>query len=77
MGTHIAKSAILYDQVLLGDDSIVDEFVVLGVVPRNHSAELETHIGAGAFIRSHTVIYAGNTIGVNFQTGRGRHDSRT
>jgi acetyltransferase-like isoleucine patch superfamily enzyme len=30
---------------------------------------LETHIGAGAVVLSHTVIYAGNRIGVHFQTG--------
>lgn len=31
--------------------------------------ELETVIGDGAVIRSHTVIYAGNIIGCGFQTG--------
>ena len=32
-------------------------------------------IGAGALIRSHTVIYAGNRVGANFQTGHGAaHD---
>jgi acetyltransferase-like isoleucine patch superfamily enzyme len=33
--------------------------------------ELATYIGPGALIRSHTVIYAGNRIGRNFQTGHG------
>jgi len=40
------------------------------VPPRGKAdGELETVIGEGAWIRSHTVIYAGNRIGRNFQTG--------
>ena len=35
------------------------------------SGELATRIGARAIIRSHTVIYAGNVIGDDFQTGHG------
>jgi acetyltransferase-like isoleucine patch superfamily enzyme len=31
--------------------------------------ELETVLGSGAYVRSHTVIYAGNIIGNGFQTG--------
>jgi acetyltransferase-like isoleucine patch superfamily enzyme len=31
----------------------------------------ETTIGSGAYIRSHTVIYSGNSIGTGFQTGHG------
>jgi len=33
--------------------------------------EIGTIIGENAFIRSHSVIYAGNVIGSNFQTGHG------
>jgi acetyltransferase-like isoleucine patch superfamily enzyme len=48
------------------------DFVVVGEPPRGRKpGELETRIGAGAVIRSHTVIYAGNRIGHNFQTGHG------
>ena len=72
MSTNIAKTAVLYDRVSLGDASTVGEFVLLGVAPRGHHAgDLETRIGPGAFIRSHTVIYAGNIIGARFQTGHG------
>jgi acetyltransferase-like isoleucine patch superfamily enzyme len=72
MSLTIAKSAVLFDNVLLGDGCIIGEFVLVGVVPRGHQAgDLETRIGPGAFIRSHTVIYAGNVIGVDFQTGHG------
>lgn len=72
MSVSIAKSAVLFDKVLLGDGCVIDEFVLVGVVPRGSQAGgLETKIGPGAFIRSHTVIYAGNIVGANFQTGHG------
>jgi acetyltransferase-like isoleucine patch superfamily enzyme len=49
---------------------VVEDFCILGVPPRGHVAgELETLIGDGGQVRSHTVIYAGNRIGRNFQTG--------
>jgi acetyltransferase-like isoleucine patch superfamily enzyme len=68
----IAKTAILYDCVSVGEDSVVDEFVLVGVAPRGYQpGDLETRIGPGAVIRSHTVIYAGNVIGARFQTGHG------
>ena len=42
----------------------------LGVPPRGQSeGEVETKIGPNAQLRSHTVVYAGNRIGRNFQTG--------
>ena len=53
-------------QVTIGD------FVLVGVPPQGASpGDIETRIGDGAVIRSHTVIYAGNVIGVRFQTGHG------
>ena len=53
-------------------DVTIGDFVVLGEPPRGREpGELETLIGARAVIRSHTVIYAGNHIGDNFQSGHG------
>ena len=53
-----------------GEDAIIEDYCIIGATPRGHSeGELETIIGAGAWIRSHTVIYSGNVIGENFQTG--------
>ena len=53
-------------------DHEVGDFCLVGVVPRGHEeGDLVTRFGAGALIRSHTVIYAGNVIGRNFQTGHG------
>lgn len=47
-------------------------YAVLGIAPEGFGlGELELKIGSGAIIRSHTVIYAGTIIGVNFRTGHG------
>jgi acetyltransferase-like isoleucine patch superfamily enzyme len=60
----------VYEHVVLGDGSVVEDYCIVGAPPRGAKAgELATTIGDGAVIRSHTVIYAGNVIGRNFQTG--------
>lgn len=70
MTQQIASTAIIYPNVKLGEGAVVGEYVILGEPPRGKAAgEVETVIGAGAVIRSHTVIYAGNQIGDGFQTG--------
>ena len=62
----------IHPNVHLEDGAEIGEFVVLGVPPRGYqSGELELRIGPMAVIRSHTVIYAGNVIGANFQAGHG------
>jgi len=60
-----------YPGVTIDEDSLtVGEFVIIGVPPRGcEPGALPTQIGCRAVIRSHTVIYAGNTIGDDFQTG--------
>jgi acetyltransferase-like isoleucine patch superfamily enzyme len=59
-----------YRNVVLGDGCVIEDFCIIGAPPRSvRDGELVTLIGAGAVIRSHTVIYAGNVIGDNFQTG--------
>jgi len=64
------KTYKIYDNVVLGDGTEVEDFCIVGTPPRGaRDGELPTIIGAGGTIRSHTVIYAGNTIGRNFQTG--------
>ena len=58
------------ENVTLGDGSFVEDYCIVGAPPRGvREGQLATTIGDGAVIRSHTVIYAGNTIGRNFQTG--------
>ncbi len=72
MAVTVARSAVLYDGVELGDGSVVEEFVLLGVAPHGCSAGgLTTRVGPQALVRSHAVVYAGNTIGARFQTGHG------
>lgn len=65
---RIANTAKLYPRVKLGKNVIVEDFCVLGAPFKGHTDE-ETIIGDNAVIRSHTVIYAGNKIGSDFQTG--------
>lgn len=60
----------IYDGVSLGKNSIIEDYCIIGVPPRGHKqGDPGTVVGLGAYIRSHTVIYAGNKIGDNFQTG--------
>lgn len=64
------STAKLYLNVHLGSAATVEDFCIVGVPPRGAGdGELPTTIGDGAVIRSHTVVYAGNVIGRNFQTG--------
>jgi len=60
----------VYENVTLGEGAVLEDFCIVGVPPRGATdGEHATTIGGGAVIRSHTVIYAGNVIGRNFQTG--------
>ncbi len=66
----IAETAKIYPNVKLGRNVVIEDFCLIGVPPRgSKEGELETVIGDNSVIRSHTVIYAGNKIGNNFQTG--------
>ncbi|HUH97504.1 MAG TPA: DapH/DapD/GlmU-related protein [Anaerolineales bacterium] len=70
--SSISAHSIIYPNVQLGADSRVGDFAILGEAPRGAlPGELQTLIGPGAVIRSHTVIYAGNQIGGGFETGHG------
>ena len=64
--------ARIFENVELGDGAVVDETATIGLPPLGaDDGELRTVIGAGAVIRSHTVVYAGTTIGARFNTGHG------
>lgn|SRR5574341_734140 len=66
----ISKTSIIYPTVKIGKNCTIEDFVIIGAPPKGyHEDDLETVIGDNAIIRSHTVIYAGNKIGRNFQTG--------
>ena len=60
----------IYPNVSFGPDHVIGDFCVVGHPPRGaEPGELPTVIGRGTTIRSHSVIYAGNSIGDHFQTG--------
>jgi len=58
------------DSVILGANPTIGDYVVLGVCPPGKALG-KLIIGDNAIIRSHSVIYAANNIGDNFQTGHG------
>jgi len=63
---------VKYPNVHIGERPFLGEYVVLGAPPRGMvPGDLSTRIGDKAIIRSHTVIYLGDTIGNQFQTGHG------
>lgn len=64
----ISKTAIIYSDVTLGEKIEIEDYCIIGQPFAGYRGE-PTIIGDGAVIRSHTVIYAGNVIGKNFQTG--------
>jgi len=64
----IAATAIIYPNVRLGANVVVEDFCIIGAPFKGYEDE-DTVIGDNAVIRSHTVIYAGNRIGNDFQTG--------
>lgn len=68
MSGVIAETAIIHPNVTLGSDVVVEDYCIIGAPFPGYAGE-PTTIGDGAWIRSHTVIYAGNLIGSNFRTG--------
>ena len=65
---EIAATAIIYPNVTIGEDVIIEDYCVIGQPFRGMHCE-QTVIGDGSIIRAGTYIYAGNQIGKNFQTG--------
>jgi len=65
----ISEKAVIHPNVELGDGCVVEDYVIIGAPVRGDESFPTTIIGDSATIRSHTVIYAGNRIGDNFQTG--------
>ena len=62
----------IFKNVILGKNVTIYPPCIIGFPPRGKAdGELETRIGDGAVIRPFTTIYAGTTIGRDFQTGQG------
>lgn len=71
---RIGDDVTIYDHVEVGDGSVIANGSVLGEPPAAYYGAKEFEnpalkIGARALIRSHAIIYAGSTIGDDFQTG--------
>lgn len=71
---RIGDGTIIYDNVEIKSNSVIANNCVIGEPLNSYYSnenyqQPKTTIGEGAVIRSHTIIYAGNKIGVNFQTG--------
>ncbi|MBK9796357.1 MAG: transferase [Holophagaceae bacterium] len=68
----MTASSIQFPNVHLGPGAVVDDFVILGRAPKGaQPGSLRLDIGPDGVIRSHSVIYAGSTIGARFQCGHG------
>lgn len=66
----MSSNAIIYKNVILGENVTIEDNCIVGIPPRGHAdGELKTVIGDNSHIRAGTIIYAGNQIGKNFQTG--------
>lgn len=59
------------DEVILGESFDIDPGVILGYVTGRTIEDGSLHIGAGARVRSGTVIYGGSAIGEGLETGHG------
>jgi len=64
------EAVIIFPHVVWEGEYRVGPFSVVGQ-PFYGDGSVETRIGSNANIRSHSILYAGNVIGKNFQTGHG------
>ena len=65
----IAETAIIHDHVELGDNSSIGEYCIIGHPARGEASGKTLKIGAGANIRSHTIIYEGSEFGDQLSVG--------
>jgi acetyltransferase-like isoleucine patch superfamily enzyme len=65
----IASLSEVSGQVVLGEGCLIDPRAVVGFAPGRRIADLTLTIGAGAQIRSGSVLYAGSFIGARLETG--------
>jgi acetyltransferase-like isoleucine patch superfamily enzyme len=71
----IGDNTTIYDNVVVGDNTIICNDCVIGEPTYQYYKQPDTYenpptvIGAGATIRSHTILYAGSTFGEGLNTG--------
>src|SRR3954469_21901915 len=72
---RVGPFAVIHDNVSVGDGTFVDSHTVLGAPTGDYYADAASYepapcaIGRGSLIRSHCVVYAGVSIGGDFQCG--------
>lgn len=76
LGTNvrIGDNTTIYDNVVIGDNTVICNDCVIGepIADYYRNPDYQNpplHIGADSLIRSHSILYAGSTIGDHFQTG--------
>lgn len=74
LNVRIGDNTTIYDNVVIGDDSTICNDCVIGeplteaYTDENYINPI-TEIGKNALIRSHSILYAGSSFGINFETG--------
>lgn len=75
LNVMIGDNAVIYDNVEIGDNTVICNDCVIGEPLNAYYFDGDSYenpktvIGANSLIRSHTIIYAGSTMGDHFQTG--------
>lgn len=71
-GVKMSADVKVYRNVKIGKGTVIEGPCIIGKPPRSKKpGELPLVMGKNCVIRPFTTIYAGNTIGNNFQTGQG------
>lgn len=67
----VSPLSVVADGAEIGAGTVIEEFCIVGKHAGRTSdgVPARTVIGDGSTVRSHTVVYAGSTIGRRFQTG--------
>ena len=64
---QIASTAVIHNNVIVGDDTIIEDFCVIGYPAKNAIGPLI--IGNNSHIRSHSILYEGSSFECNLVTG--------
>lgn len=64
----IGPFTVVHDDVEIGDESVIDSHCVIGY-PTPNAQDAPLVIGAGAIIRSHSILYGGSRFGENLRLG--------
>ncbi len=66
---EIASTAIVYPNVVLGDDCVVGDFCILGHPARGARAGTPLMVSDGAYIGAHSILYEGSIFGAALRVG--------